>query len=144
MLVSGVQQCDSFLHIRISTLFFFFRFFSHIGHYRVLSRVPCAVPYPQHFKALPRWWWRDILGGWLCSRCRRFQSRWEHIRRAQEVISKKEKVIECPKYPHFLKESYKYEKHQSSIRESYIGKNQTKTKAIINSGRTRGCAESEK
>ena len=22
----------------------FFRFFSHIGHYRVLSRVPCALP----------------------------------------------------------------------------------------------------
>ena len=22
----------------------FFRFFSHIGHYRVLSRVPCTVP----------------------------------------------------------------------------------------------------
>ena len=29
-------------HIHIS-IFFFLRFFSHIGHYRVLSRVPCAV-----------------------------------------------------------------------------------------------------
>ena len=29
------------LHIYIYPLFF--RFFSHIGHYRVLSRVPCAI-----------------------------------------------------------------------------------------------------
>ena len=41
MLVSGVQQRESVIHIYISTLCFF-RFFSHIGRYRVLSRVPCA------------------------------------------------------------------------------------------------------
>ena len=29
-----------FKQIHISTLF---RFFSHIGHYRILSRVPCAI-----------------------------------------------------------------------------------------------------
>ena len=44
VLVSGVQQSESVKHIHRSTLFFFFlRFFSHIGHYRVLSRVPCAI-----------------------------------------------------------------------------------------------------
>ena len=42
VLVSGVQQSESVIHIHISTLFFF-RLFSHIGHYRVLSRVPCAI-----------------------------------------------------------------------------------------------------
>ena len=36
-------HCQSVIHIHISTLFFFFRFFEHIGHYRVLSRVPCAI-----------------------------------------------------------------------------------------------------
>ena len=40
VLVSGVQHSDSVIHIHI---FFFFRFFSHIGHYRILSSVPCAV-----------------------------------------------------------------------------------------------------
>ena len=39
-LVSSVQQSESVIHIHISL---FFRFFSHIGHYRVLSRVPCAI-----------------------------------------------------------------------------------------------------
>ena len=38
----GSQQ-ESVIHIHISTLFFFLRFFSHIGYYRVLSRVPCAI-----------------------------------------------------------------------------------------------------
>ena len=40
VLVSAVQQSESVIHITISTLF---RFFPHIGHYRVLSRVPCAI-----------------------------------------------------------------------------------------------------
>ena len=35
VLVSGVQQSESVIHVHISTLF---RFFSHIGHYRVVSR----------------------------------------------------------------------------------------------------------
>ena len=39
VLVSGTQH--SKLSIYIYPLFF--RFFSHIGHYRVLSRAPCAV-----------------------------------------------------------------------------------------------------
>ena len=39
----GVQQSESVLHIHVATLFFFLRFFSHIGYYRVLSGVPCAV-----------------------------------------------------------------------------------------------------
>ena len=42
VLVSGVQQSELVIHIHISTVFFL-RFFSHIGHYRVLSRVACAI-----------------------------------------------------------------------------------------------------
>ena len=38
VLVSGVQQSGSAIHI-----YFFFRFFSHIGYYRLLSRVPCVI-----------------------------------------------------------------------------------------------------
>ena len=51
VLVSGVQQSESVTHIHIFTLFFLFfnplfsRFFPHIGHYRVLSRVPYARQY---------------------------------------------------------------------------------------------------
>ena len=41
VLASGVQQSESIIHIHISTLIFIF--FSHIGHYRVLSGVPCAI-----------------------------------------------------------------------------------------------------
>ena len=37
MLASAVWQNESVIHLHISTLF---RFFSHISHYRVLSRVP--------------------------------------------------------------------------------------------------------
>ena len=39
--VSGVQQSSSVIHTLIST--FFFRFFAHIGYYKVLSRVFCAM-----------------------------------------------------------------------------------------------------
>ena len=38
--VSSVQQKDSIIHIS-----FFFRFFSHIDYYRILSRDPCAILY---------------------------------------------------------------------------------------------------
>ena len=38
VLVSRVQQSDSVIHIS-----FLFRFFSHIGYFIVLSRVPCAI-----------------------------------------------------------------------------------------------------
>ena len=41
VLVSTVPQGESVIHIYISPLFF--RFFSYIVHYRVLSRVPCAI-----------------------------------------------------------------------------------------------------
>ena len=37
--VSDVQQSESVTQIHISTCF---RFFSHIGHYTVLSRVSCS------------------------------------------------------------------------------------------------------
>ena len=37
VLVSGVQQSDSVIHI------FFFTFFSLISYYKILSRVPCAI-----------------------------------------------------------------------------------------------------
>ena len=40
VLVSAVQQSESVLHIHISL---FLRFFTHLGHYRVLSRVPYAT-----------------------------------------------------------------------------------------------------
>ena len=39
-LVSAIQQSESFIHTDVSTIF---RFYSHIGHYRILSRVPCAI-----------------------------------------------------------------------------------------------------
>ena len=42
VLASGVQQNDSVIHIHMSPPLFL-RFFSHISHYRVLSRVPCAI-----------------------------------------------------------------------------------------------------
>ena len=37
VLVSGVQQSESVIHIHISILF------SHIGYYGILSRFPCAI-----------------------------------------------------------------------------------------------------
>ena len=37
VLVSGVQQSESVIHIYI---LIFFRFFPHLGHYRILSIVP--------------------------------------------------------------------------------------------------------
>ena len=40
VLLSGVQQSQSVLQIHLSILF---RFFPHIGCYRILSRVPCAI-----------------------------------------------------------------------------------------------------
>ena len=40
VLVSGVQLSDSVIHIHIYILF---QILSHIGYYRVLSRVPCAI-----------------------------------------------------------------------------------------------------
>ena len=42
MLVSGIQQSDSVIHIHIY-IFFFFEFFSHLGYYQILSRVPHAI-----------------------------------------------------------------------------------------------------
>ena len=38
LLLSGVQQSESVVSVHIH---FFFRFFSCIGHYRALRRVPC-------------------------------------------------------------------------------------------------------
>ena len=38
-LISAAWQSESIIHIYIHS---FFRFFSYIGHYRILSRVPCA------------------------------------------------------------------------------------------------------
>jgi len=47
VLVSGVQQSESITHTHTHTHIYiytlFFRFFSHIGHYRVLTGVPCAI-----------------------------------------------------------------------------------------------------
>ena len=41
VLVSGVQQSDSVIHMY--TNLFFFRFFSIIGYYKILDIVPCAT-----------------------------------------------------------------------------------------------------
>ena len=40
VLVSDVEQSESVIYLHSATLFFFF---SHLGHYRVLSGVACAV-----------------------------------------------------------------------------------------------------
>ena len=40
MSVSAIQQSESVTHMHI-----LFIFFPHIGYYRVLSRVPCAIQY---------------------------------------------------------------------------------------------------
>ena len=40
VLVAGVQQSDSVIHIHV---FILFQIFTHIGYYRILSRVPCAL-----------------------------------------------------------------------------------------------------
>ena len=40
MLVSGVQQSDQ---LRAYVYLFFFKLFSHLGCYIILSRVPCAI-----------------------------------------------------------------------------------------------------
>ena len=41
VLVSGVQQSDSVIHICI--YLFFFRFFSIKGYYKILNTVPCSI-----------------------------------------------------------------------------------------------------
>ena len=41
VVISAIQQSDSVIHIHIST--FFFRFFSHLGYYRMLGGVPCVI-----------------------------------------------------------------------------------------------------
>ena len=40
VLVSGVQQSESVMHMHIAILF---RFFSHIGYYRILSSFLCYM-----------------------------------------------------------------------------------------------------
>ena len=54
LLVSCVQQSESVIYIYILT---FFRFFSHISHYRVLSRVPwlviCFIYYSNVYMSVP-------------------------------------------------------------------------------------------
>ena len=69
MLVSAVQQSESVIHIHISTLFF--RFLSHIGHYRVLSNtvqysssgLACITLW--FFAQLKVQWWQMLF--LLCS-----------------------------------------------------------------------------
>jgi len=39
MLVSAIQKSESVKHTYIHSL----KFFPNIGHYRVLSRIPCAI-----------------------------------------------------------------------------------------------------
>ena len=40
VLISGVEQSDSIIHIHVTM---FFKFFSHLGYYGTVSRVPCAI-----------------------------------------------------------------------------------------------------
>ena len=49
-LISALQQSDAVIFVYILVLYvniyvssFIFTFCSHIGHYRMLSRVPCAI-----------------------------------------------------------------------------------------------------
>lgn len=42
LFASAVQQSKPVIQIHIPTIF---RFFSHVGHYMVLSRVPCSTQY---------------------------------------------------------------------------------------------------
>ena len=41
--VSGIQQSGSCVYIYIYIFFHFFRFFSHVGYNKILSRIPCAI-----------------------------------------------------------------------------------------------------
>ena len=43
VIVSGIQQSDSDVCGYRHRYMFFFRFFHHVGHYRVLSRIPCTI-----------------------------------------------------------------------------------------------------
>ena len=43
MLVSGVEQSDSHTCYTYTCIYSSFKFFSHVGFYIVLSRVPCAT-----------------------------------------------------------------------------------------------------
>ena len=38
-----VQVYSKWIHLYICMYLFFFKIFSHLGYYRILSRVPCAV-----------------------------------------------------------------------------------------------------
>ena len=40
LLIPGVEQSDSIIHMHV---FIFFMFFFHIGYYRILSRVLCVI-----------------------------------------------------------------------------------------------------
>ena len=43
VIVSGIQQSDSDVCEYRHRYMFFFRFFPHVGHYRVLSRIPYTI-----------------------------------------------------------------------------------------------------
>ena len=43
VLVSNRQQSDSIIHTHIHVYIFFFRFFSIIHYYKILSIVPCVI-----------------------------------------------------------------------------------------------------
>ena len=53
VLVSGVQQSD--IYISESLFFFFFRFFSHIGYYKILNIVPCMLEKSTNLLLMERW-----------------------------------------------------------------------------------------
>ena len=45
VLISDVQQSDSVKHIYVCIYIFFFRFFSIIGYYKILSIVPIFIQF---------------------------------------------------------------------------------------------------
>ena len=48
--ISGVEQSDSIVHIHASILF---QILPHLGYYRILSRVPCAIQKVHTHRILP-------------------------------------------------------------------------------------------
>ena len=60
------QSYNKVIHLYIYKYSFFFRFFSHIRYYRIVSRVPCAMQqvligclfYIQYRVCWPPWWLR--------------------------------------------------------------------------------------
>ena len=60
LLASAIQQRESVTYMY--TYIYSFLFFSHIGHYRVLSRVPCAIQWVLIINSYLLYKWVLFLG----------------------------------------------------------------------------------